>query len=70
MPLTNFYNSIKATVNSLQQHSIMLQHTILQIASPQTSFGVRDKRTPKDVCGEAILQRDVIEKKRNEFEIV
>ena len=28
---------------------------IIQIvASPQTSFGVRLSRTPKDVCGEAI----------------
>ena len=34
-----------------------------QIASPQTSFGVRlmrDKRTLKDVCGEAKKQSDFI----------
>ena len=40
-----------------------------QIASPQTSFGVRlmrDKRTLKDVCGEAKKQSDFINVK---FEI-
>ena len=25
----------------------------MEVASSQTSFGVRDERTPKDVCGEA-----------------
>ena len=36
--------------------------TALTVASPQTSFGekwMRDKRTPKDVCGEATLTEDM-----------
>ena len=41
-----------------KSHNVSLW--LLVLASPQTSFGVRlsriDKRTPKDVCGEAILE--------------
>ena len=32
---------------------------VSRLASPQTSFGMRDKRTPKDVCGEAISRQEV-----------
>ena len=48
---------------SLETNHKVICYIIHQLASPQTSFGVRlsrmrDKRTPQDVCGEAIHQQD------------
>ena len=49
-------------VGSIQIVTIFVVVVVVVVASPQTFFGVRlsrihfrDKRTPKDVCGEAIV---------------
>ena len=61
MPFPVGYSGIYNKFFSVVQHFKIgpLQQAIQMIASPQMSFGVRlsrilDKRTPKDVCGEAI----------------
>ena len=56
--------NLQAQIDSLKKKIRELEVCFSTLASPQTSFGVRlsrihflwmrDKRTPKDVCGEAI----------------
>ena len=52
---THVHNSRNVIRKNIRQLS-----TCRKLASPQTSFGVRlrDKRTPKDVCGEASRKSD------------
>ena len=66
--LTSGVEPVFGDVRSVGDHLVTVyEQTTSALASPQTSFGVRlsrihfsprmrDKRTPKDVCGEATIK--------------